>query len=406
MLKKFIATSLLLGASSAFAGGLDLVVYGTPASVATAGNSNLTNTDDGAIVMTNPAGMAFTDGDMFTSAFQVLSLDLSFDDKGSTTGGGDGGKIGSDELMPTAYFIHHLDDQWTFGFGMNAHTGLSLEYNDSWAGRYNIQSVTLTSVQLVPSLAYKVNDKLSLGAGLIIDYAIYEAEVAVDTNVPGDGKMKYEDEDWAFGFTLGMMYQITDATRIALTYISEIEHEFQDRPKFYNTPAGDVIGGIIDRVDLDMNIPQMVKFGISHELNEDWKLYGSASWEEWSRFGEIAVGSGAGSVDADRNLNDTYGFGLGAAYKLNEDWTLMCGYRFDSSIVDKEDMTADLPSDEIHRYGLGAEYQYSENMTMGFGYSYVDLGNPQLEQESSGGTVKGEYDAAIHIATVGVNYWF
>ena len=205
MLKKFIATSLLLGASSAFAGGLDLVVYGTPASVATAGNSNLTNTDDGAIVMTNPAGMAFTDGDMFTSAFQVLSLDLSFDDKGSTTGGGDGGKIGSDELMPTAYFIHHLDDQWTFGFGMNAHTGLSLEYNDSWAGRYNIQSVTLTSVQLVPSLAYKVNDKLSLGAGLIIDCAIYEAEVAVDTNVPGDGKMKYEDEDWAFGFTLGMM---------------------------------------------------------------------------------------------------------------------------------------------------------------------------------------------------------
>ena len=187
MLKKFIATTLLLSTSSAFAGGLDLVVYGTPASVATAGNSNLTNTDEATILMTNPAGMSFTSGDMFSTGIQVLSLDMDFKDKGSTTGGNDGGKIGSNELMPTAYYIQHLDDQWTFGIGMNAHTGLSLEYDDNWVGRYNMQSVTLTTLQLSPAFSYKVNDKLSVGFGLIIDYAIYEADVAINTLAPGDG---------------------------------------------------------------------------------------------------------------------------------------------------------------------------------------------------------------------------
>ncbi|MCM8531644.1 MAG: outer membrane protein transport protein [Lentisphaeraceae bacterium] len=406
---KKILTILILNliTLNLFAGGLDLVEYGSPSSVGSAGNSNLTNTRDATILMTNPAGMSFTEGSLFTTGLQILTLDSTFDNKGSGNTGNNGGQIGTTDFMPTAYYLQSLDENWHFGIGMNSHTGLGLNYNDAWVGRYAIQNITLATIQITPSLSYKVNEKLSFGGSLVIDYAAIDMKVAL--NRPGllsDGQMEYDDDDFAFGFVLGTMYKPIESTTIGLTYHSEIEHEFSGSPDFANN--GVIAGLLLSDLDLDMTIPQMVKLGIRHELDEKLAILVSGSWEEWSRFGEVAIQTTTTGADADRNYKDTWGGGIAFEYQLNDEWLLSTGYRYDTSPVEDDDRTADLPADRLHRIGFGAEYAWSEDVTIGAAYSFVDMGTPSINQSSGlgAGNTRGNYDSKIHIITFGFTYRF
>ena len=65
-----------------------------------------------------------------------------------------------------------------FGFGIFGNFGLSLQYEDDWVGRYYVQEATLQSLTFMPSVAYRVSPKISVGAGLGIVYAIFENKVA------------------------------------------------------------------------------------------------------------------------------------------------------------------------------------------------------------------------------------
>ena len=404
MRTKLFLSSLFIASSSAFAGGLDLAEYGTPSSVGTAGVGNLTNTRDATIAMTNPAGMSQIEGDLFSTSVQFLTLDARFEDKGSTNSGGNGGQLGSTEIMPASYFVSQINDQWHWGIGLNSHTGLGMDYNDSWVGRYSIQEVSIATLQLNPSLSYKVNDKLSVGAGLVIDYAMLFIEAGVPKIGSGEGSVEIEDAHAALGYNLGLMYQATPATRLALTYQSEIEHRFKDHPKHKGT--GPLAGALLSNVNMDMTMPQMVKAALRHELTEKTAILLSASWKEWSKFGEIPVQIRNADRNANRNYNDTWGGGIAFEHKLNDKWLLMSGYNYDSSIVDNKHRTADLPSADMHRFGFGAEYEWAENITVGGAYEFVDMGTPGINQTSASATTVGEYDNALHFVTVGLTYRF
>lgn len=53
---------------------------------------------------------------------------------------------------------------------MTGNFGLALRYDSDWVGRYYAQEATLLGMSLLPSVAYQVNEKLSLGASLNLMY--------------------------------------------------------------------------------------------------------------------------------------------------------------------------------------------------------------------------------------------
>ena len=169
----------LLSAAQAWAGGLMLYEIGTPDSgLAAAGWA--ARAQDPATVATNPAGMTRLDGDQVMVGAQALYADLEFSSNANTTvSGGDGDN--PVEWFPgaSAFFVHSLAPDWKLGLGMYGNFGLVMDNDDDWVGRYNIQDATILGMMLTPALAYKVNDRLSIGAGLNAMYGDFEYEVAV-----------------------------------------------------------------------------------------------------------------------------------------------------------------------------------------------------------------------------------
>ena len=390
MLKKFIAATLSFSSVTVLAGGLDLSEFSTASSIGSAGTANQTHTRSASASALNLAAMTEVEGNQITAGLSLMDFYSSFKDDGaSAPGGSDVGNAGDLFSVPFLGYVGHINDKFTFGVTMNSHYGLAIDYPTQWAGRFFAQDVVLQSLNLTPSIAYKINDKWSIGAGLVIDYAILEMKFAL-----AGGQVRLEDESIALGGIFSTYYRPTKETSMGLTYRSEIKHEFEDT---VNTRGG-VIPGLIKDFSMDNYTPQQFLFGIRHELSNDLALLGSANWQEWSRFGKSPTTVNGISIGIDRELDDTWGAGIGLEYKLNEDWLLTCGHHYDSAMMDTATRTADLPTGNIHRYGFGAEYKYSDKITIGFAYEHVDLGKPNLNQSNAlGRTASGQYDNYINL---------
>ncbi len=117
------------------------------------------------------------------------------------------------------------------GFALAGNVGGVLNYNNDWAGRYYVQQTWIVGLSLLPTVAWKVNDKLSLGASLNAMYGVYKTNVAINNIDPafGDGRLKMKDETWGWGANLGLLYEFTPATRLGLTWSSQVNLNFKHR---------------------------------------------------------------------------------------------------------------------------------------------------------------------------------
>ena len=56
-----------------------------------------------------------------------------------------------------------LEPALRFGLGINAPFGLKTDYDPTWVGRFQAINSKIQTVNLNPSLAYQMNDSVSLG---------------------------------------------------------------------------------------------------------------------------------------------------------------------------------------------------------------------------------------------------
>ena len=100
---------------------------------------------------------------------------MNFADDGSVaaagrSGGGNGGNAGALTPVPNFYYAMDAGDKLKFGIGINAPFGLKTEYDPTWIGRFQAIKSEIKTVNINPSLAYKLNDMVSLGAGISAQY--------------------------------------------------------------------------------------------------------------------------------------------------------------------------------------------------------------------------------------------
>lgn len=390
------------------AGGLYLIEVST-SETALAGAGWAARAQDPTTVVTNPAGMTELEGRQFQTMLQPLYLATEFDDDGSEYG--DGRSADADGWTPTgsAFYTHQINDKWTAGVGLAGYFGLSLDYDDDWAGRYYVQEVTLQTIGLQPTVAYKINDQWSVGVGFAVLYGKYELEAATNPLGDGstDGRLKFEDDDFSYQANIGVLYKLSERTRFGLQYFSESDQDFSDTPSFRN------ISPPINEIDINMTLPQSIILSGFHQLTDRLAIMGNVGWQEWSKFGEIGVKTTVGgSTTFNREYEDTWNVAGGVQYQLNEQWRLSTGLAYDTEMVKEENMTPDLPTGDSIRWGVGTAYQYSQAIELQFAYEIVYYGDLDLNQEGGGGDfnqgdISGTYpDNAIHFFSVGLNWKF
>jgi long-chain fatty acid transport protein len=278
-----------------------------------------------------------------------------------------------------------------------------------------VQETTLQAAAIQPAIAWKINDRFSVGAGVAAVYGIFEDKVAINRKIDilPDGELKLKDEDWTVQFNLGVLFEPVQGTRLGLTYLSAADLDFSDRPDFSN--FGPTLQGILGRggrtIDLGMTMPQAVMFSVYHELNDRLALLANLGWQDWSQFGKVDVAITDTNIDLTTGLDykDTWHVALGAQYKVSSPWLLTAGIAYDSSMLDDDERGPSLPVSETWRFALGSRYDWSENLTLGAAYELAWGGDLDMDVNRGplAGQVSGTYESvALHIVSLNAEWRF
>ena len=393
------------GSSSAAAGALYLNEFATPSmGVAGAGQEAVAEDASTNFAFHNPAGMTRLKGHSVSLGAGLLVGKTKFDtDSDTPFSGGNGGNQAGLAPLLGSHGVLSVTDDLKLGMSLFSISGAALDPDDSWAGRFSVQKIELLTLTANPSAAYRVNDWLSLGAGVTVMYADIDYELAAPPIMPpagGAGQVEVDGDDFAFGYNFGALLELSPQTRVGVIYISKVEPEFSGDLEI-RTGGGPSFS---TSSDLEFTFPQLVRVGAYHELNDQWALLGSVGWEDWSEFDELLLSVQAGSAGIPTEWRDTYHFSGGVHYRPTKDWLLQAGITYDTSPVSDGNRTAYLPMDRQFRYAIGAQYQWNERMNVGGAFEIIDLGDARIDDPT---LLTGEYETnRIFMFTLNLGYQF
>lgn len=384
--------------------------------------------EDASTIWFNPAGMMKLDGNQIVVAGHFISPDSSFTNQGSTNADGtdllgDNDDAGIDAFVPNFYWVTAINDEIKFGLGINAPFGLKTEYNDTWVGRYHAVTSDLKTVNFNPSLAFQLNEKLSVGVGLNIMLVDVELTSAIDFGAllgsPGaaDGFADLEGDNLngidglSYGLNMGLMYDITPKTTLGIAYRSEVDIDVKGTAKFSvpSTAAPVLSSGAFQpsgALEASITLPQSFSVSIAHDY-EVLTVLADITWTGWSSFDELRIEyenpAQPDSVTTE-DWDDTFRYSIGLDWRQSEKLTLRTGIAYDETPVpNPERRTARIPGNDRTWLSFGGTYVINPAFTVDIGYSHLFISDTPINNtfESSqaplAATLTGTYEASVDI---------
>ena len=349
------------------------------------------------------AGMTALEDDSKLVGAQIIFPLIEFDPEIATAGGDDGGNAGIITPVPSFFYTKKINDRFSLGISTTGAIGGGVDYGSTWAGRYGATRAILGAIGLSPAAAIKVNDKLSLGAGVSIIYSRFDMDVAIRSfqsggAIPtlngGDGKLRIKQaQDWGYQPFFGLQYALTDRALLGVVYRAEMDVNLEGSVVIEN--IGLPIG--ITDTEISWDNPQWLEAGLRYNLSKNNKLFLSGGWQEWSAFSENQISFSGGLLNPvaqlDRNFDDTWSLGVAFAH-FNETTGkgYSVGFSYDSSPVDDADRTVDLPFDEIYKLSGAYGWKGKGGKDFALGATLYMIGDAAIDQTSQGVRVKGEFD--------------
>jgi long-chain fatty acid transport protein len=357
---------------------------------------------DASTIFFNPAGMTMLPDRQVVMAGHLIRPKAEFN--GTVTpniGGGNGGDAGGVAFVPNAYYAFRLTPDVHLGIGAFAPFGLETDYDSTWVGRIHAVKSELKTINVNPSIAWKLNDALSLGAGLSIQYI--EATLSNATGAglpPAVGVIKGDDYGW--GFNLGLLWQASDSTRLGLAYRSKVDHTLEGDLKVNGAV-------VVTPAYADVTLPDSISLSLFHRLNDRWDVMADVSWMGWSSFDLLNIVNGAGASivpPTTENWDDSYRVALGANYRLNDRLTLRGGIAYDETPVSDQFRTARIPDEDRTWLAFGAQYRLSPSSLIDVGYAHLFVSDARIDETRGGLLLSGEYDSAVDILSVQLTHTF
>jgi long-chain fatty acid transport protein len=427
--------------------------------------------EDVSTLWSNPAGLSRLAGPQVATAVHLVSPSFKFRDDGSQAAafqrlGGTGGDAGDLAVIPNLYAAMPINAQLAVGLGVNAPFGLVTEYDD-WLGRFQGIKSDIKTINVNPSMSWRVNNTFAIGVGVNwqrvdaeltskVNYSAALAQAAgqaaagglispslVPTIVsltPGlESKATVEGDDSAWGWNIGFLWDATPQTRVGGHYRSSIKYNVSANVNFCHPsqpaavgPCGPllpalpaqiapVVGLLANGVNnalanggvkADIELPDVANLSVFHRLNDRWDLMADVQFTRWSTFKDLRFVRTTGALlsNTPENFDDAWRVSVGATYHWTDARSFRGGISWDETPVNFTDRTPRLPDEERVWLAIGAQYRYSRNLKIDAGFVYIPIKSPDIAQNAgstaANGLIRGHYDANVTVLSAQLTYSF
>lgn len=368
----------------------------------------------------NPAAISFTPGLSVEGNVTYIAPHASIDIisatapvTGTSLGNAGAGDMTDNGVLPT-FYASYAWDKWAIGFSSTSPYGLVTDAPCNWSGRYYGCYSRIFDMNAQLSVAYKVTDWLTLGAGLNVNYIdarLSNAQFAGLAPPTNNLYAQVNGDDIGVGVNLGMLLTLAPGTTFGLGYRSQISH----------TLGGQLDVSLFGAITVaqmpataDLTLPDQVTASFRSRLDPQWTVMATAEWTNWSTVQQLVVESGGAPVSTlNLQWKDGWFFSGGVEYQWDPKLALRGGVGYELSPVPDSTRSPRLPDSNRLWLSAGLTYNFSPQLSADLAYTHLIGQSGTIVQTPAdpsnalrGTLIAGVNDAYANIISVGLRYKF
>jgi long-chain fatty acid transport protein len=309
-------------------------------------------------------------------------------------------------LTGSLFLSMPLMEDWVLGLGVASPFRYHAKYSTESAGRYQAELFDLNSYQIFPTLAVKLTDKFSVGAGFDILKTILKYNVSRGFSGASDGYYYVQAEDWSTGYHVGILYQVAPECRLGITYFSAFKLHLTGTANSQNPSRPFTVNpGIAfnNEADIKFYLPESVVYSIAYDIDAQWALMSDLEWTHWSRFKQLSI-----DLNNKQNWTQTFDFknklrvAFGGHYRINTCWLMRGGLTWEESPVQSRYRNLLVSEANQMWASVGLEYDYVKSgLKIDLGYRYGFSKNKTINSTPESSSLSGPNTASSEFFLLG-----
>lgn len=416
-MKKILSISLLsLLATNAFAGGYRISMQGQRQLAM--GHTGVAVIGQNAESMFfNPASGTFLkDRWSFSAGVTALTSDVKFQNS-IYNWTSETRNVGTPLYF---YGNYQVSDRFSIGLAVYTPYGSSVEWDRDWAGSHLVNNIDLKAFFIQPTVAYKITDNISLGAGLIyvnggVSFNRNISRSMVDENGNRSDVTIDAQGVSAWGYNLGLTAKLDDYVTFGVNYRSKVDMKAEGGEATFNDMPGFLASSYpTGKFNATMPLPAELTVGFSYQINKKWLAavdYNHTFWKAYDNlvieFDNPLVGT---SVNP-RNYKNSGTMRAGIQFAPSDKFSARVGGYYDISPVQDGYFAPETPRNDAMAGTLGFTYQITPKFAVDFAASALHFKetNNSYDHFIEDGThvsFGGDYRSAAYSLGLGLSYNF
>ncbi len=407
----------------------------------------------------NPAGLGYMDRN-----FDLSGSFTSIFSKGKTVlpDGRDYRTVNdaSTPLMFNAAFS--IYDNLKAGVSFYTPYGSGIDWTDSWPGAVLSQRVNLKVFTLQPTVSWRINDRLSIGAGITVNWgsvdlskglvvpetadrmlALLAQMGQIQNPVMYNGVMPASvslngKSEVSCGFNVGVMYDLLDNLTVGASYRSRVGMTVS-AGRASISYANQQAQAILKELDIlnttnftaSMPCPYVLSFGASWKPVKRLTLAADARLTGWKTYKKLDIEfldplCAEYNQSITKDYDNSWAVSVGADYELTHRFDIRAGLMIDTAPVNRDHYNPETPGMTKIEPTLGFSFKPFRDFSVDFAFMYVaGLGEdnarcsypdllaaklnamlPAAAQLPETHTFEASYRVHAFIPSIGVSYAF
>lgn len=345
-------------------------------------------------------------------------------------------KAETDNPINTPFYLYastKINDKLAVGIAAYTPFGSSNVWGDDWAGKYLLQEITMKAIYIQPTVSYKLNNWLSVGAGLNIVYGTFELSKAFPIQNPADGSLidngsaELSGSTVKYGYNVGVFLQPSEKLNIGISYRSQVDIELDESEgdgafNFPSTVPSALVDGYRANGFNDgsftatLPLPASLNVGVAYQANEKWLVSADVNFVNWNVYKNLDfVSSDALRLNSSnkREWSNSKTYRIGAQYTANEKLDIRAGFYYDETPTNEMYYAPETPGG--NKIGITAGFSYLLTEKLSLDASFIYSKGEKKKAADTNATAQyfygangfgGEYQNTAFIPSIGISYNF
>lgn len=348
------------------------------------GNAFAATADNPSAIYYNPAGITQIEGQQFQVGLYYVSASTRYT---SSTTGATAKTDSSFQPVPQMYYVRSFEDKpLSFGLGVYAPYGLSLDYGENNPFSFIAEYGKLVYVTVNPVIAWQATPTLSLAIGPTINYS--QATLA-------NAAFRFKGDSMGVGFNAGIRWQPHEQWAFGVNYRSATKLEYGGNAEVFDVFRTESTA--------DIQFPQYVVVGVSYRPTENWNIEFNLDWTDWDNVNQaIFRDTAIGDVPFVFNYRSSFMYEFGVTRKLKGGWFVSAGYFYSENSSPDATYNPIVPDADLHLGSAGVGHRGSRwdwvvAYHFGYGPGRTVTGSPVVAGQSADGRYR-TFNNAVNVS--------